>query len=303
MVLTFSLLRPETFATVANVRTIFLESSVLAILAMAAMVPLIAKDFDLSIASVLGFVSLLAVGLPTRQELPVPVALVACLAVGVVIGLVHALLIVRWELPSVVVTLGTGTILTGLSLWYSGGTVIYEGVPEQLTRLGNAEVLGIRLPVFYMAAVALILWFVLEKRPWGRYLYATGASEITARLAGVDTAKARAAALVVASSLAALAGIVLSARLGSGSPTIANDFFLPAFAGAFLSIAAFKLGFFNPLGVICAVYLLATGVNGLSMLGAPAWVEHVFNGLALVVAVGLAHVSSGTARTMHKGRN
>lgn len=296
VIVLFSILIPGSFATVANFKTVLYHSAVLTLLALAVMVPLIAGDFDLSIASVLGFTSILAAGLPARAHMAVGPAILAVLAVGAVIGLIHAVLIVRWHLSAVVVTLGSSTILTGLTLWYTGGKVIYQGIPESLSRLGADGPFSIPLPIVYMVVVAAVLWFVLEKRPWGRYLYATGSSQQSARLAGIKTNSVRVVALVTCSTLCALAGIVLTAQLSAGNPTVSNAYFLPAFAGAFLSLAAFRLGFFNPLGVVLAVYLLAFGVSGLTLMGAPFWVEPVFNGAALIVAIGLAQWSSRRSR-------
>jgi ribose transport system permease protein len=301
IIVVFSILRPETFATTANLRTVLVESAVLTILALAVMIPLISNDFDLSVASQLGFASILAAGLPSKQGWSVPVTIIAVLAVGALIGALHSLLIIKFELPSVVVTLASSTILGGVVLWYTGGSVIYQGVPEALTKLGQNDVAGVPLPIIYMVVVALVLWFVLDRRPWGRYLYAVGSSPVSARLAGVNTPRIRATAFIACSTLSALAGLILTARIGSGNPSIANAYFLPAFAAAFLSLAAFKLGFFNPLGVVLSVYLLAIGVNGLTLMGAPSWVEPVFNGVALIIAIGLARLSVGKSRKLFAG--
>jgi ribose transport system permease protein len=298
MIIGFSIVRPDTFATLANFRTVLVESSVLTIVALAVMIPLIANDFDLSVASVLGFTSILTAGLPAQQGFPVPLTILSVLAVGAAIGGVHGFLIVKLGLSPVVVTLGTSTVLTGLTLWYTGGKVIYQGIPVSLTDLGGSDLLGIPLPVIYMVFVAAMLWFVLDRRPWGRYLYAVGSSETSARLAGVQTRKVRVMALIACSTLCAFAGLVLTARIAAGNPTISGSYFLPAFAAAFLSLAAFKLGFFNPLGVVLSVYLLAFGVSGLTMLGAPFWVEPVFDGVALIVALLLAQLSTGRSRRL-----
>ncbi|KQX74193.1 ABC transporter permease [Aeromicrobium sp. Root472D3] len=301
IVVVFSVLRPDSFATTDNIRTVLVESAVLTILALAVMIPLIANDFDLSVAAQLGFASILAAGLPGKQGLSVPLVILVVLAVGAVIGIIHSVLIVMFELPSVVVTLATSTVLGGIVLWYTDGAVLYEGVPASLTDLGQKDVVGVPLPIIYMVVVAAVLWFILERRPWGRYLYAVGSSPVSARLAGVNAPRVRATALIACSVLAALAGLILTARIGSGNPSISNAYFLPAFAAAFLSLAAFKLGFFNPLGVVLSVYLLAIGVNGLTLLGAPSWVEPVFNGLALIIAIGLARLSVGKSRKLFSG--
>lgn len=292
LVLVFSLLRPDTFATVANAQTILVESAVLTVLSLAVMVPLIVNEFDLSLAAVLGLAAMLAAGLPARQGFSVALTLVAILVMALAVGAVHAGLIVGLKLPSFVVTLGTNSVLAGLILLYSGGAVVYEAIPDGIRIIGTASIAGIGLPILLMAAITAVLWFVLTQRPIGRFFYAVGANEPAARLAGVPTARIRVLALISAPVLAAVAGLVLTARVGSANPTSYSAFFLPAFAAAFLSLAAFQIGKFNPLGVVAAVYLLAVGVGGLSQLGVPSWVDPVFNGAALVVAIALSRLTS-----------
>jgi len=298
LIVLFSILRPDTFATTDNASTILVENAVLTMLALAVMIPLIANDFDLSVAAVLGLAAMLTAGLPGQAGLSVPLTIAVVLGMGLAVGVVHALLIVRMGLPSFVVTLGTNSVLGGIIILYSNGAVIYEDIPRFITDLGTAKLLGVALPIIFMAAIALVLWYVLEQRPAGRLLYATGASESAARLAGVRTDRVRTLALIAASVIAAFAGLMLTARVGSASPTSYTVFFLPAFAAAFLSLAAFRLGQYNPLGVVAAVYLLAVGVTGLALLGVPSWVEPVFNGLALILAIGLSRLTAGSMRRM-----
>lgn len=284
----FSALRPQTFATAANASTILLENTILAVLALSVMLPLVVNEFDLSVASVMGFSAMLAAGLSAKQGAPVWLVFVAIFAFALAIGGLHALLIVRFKLPSFIVTLGTNSVLIGIILLYSGGAVIYESVPEAITFLGTYRLFGIGLPVYILLVLVLVLWFLLEKRPVGRMLYAVGSNEEASRLAGIKTAKVRAWVLVGSSLVAALAGLLLTARVGSASPTTFNAYFLPAFAAAFLSLAAYKPGQYNPIGVVTAVYLIGTGISGLSLLGVPSWVEPVFHGVALVIAIALS---------------
>ncbi len=294
LVALFSILRPSTFATSGNASTILVENAVLTMLALAVMLPLVVNEFDLSLASVLGLSAMLAAGLPEKQGLSVPLTIAVLLGVGAVVGLVHAVLIVKVGLPSFVVTLGTNSVLGGIILLYSGGSVIYEAIPDAITVLGTGSIAGIGLPIVFLAIITAVLWFVLTQRPVGRLLYAVGANEPAARLAGVNTSAVRTGVLVAAPVLAAFAGLILTARVGSANPTSFNSFFLPAFAAAFLSLAAFKLGQYNPLGVVVSVYLLAVGVAGLSQLGVPSWVEPIFNGVALIVAIVMSRLTASS---------
>lgn len=290
LIVFFSILRPTTFATAANASTILLQNAVLVILALAAVLPLIVNEFDLSVASVMGLAAMLTAGLPTLQGLPVPVVITLVLTMGALVGALHALLIVGFGLPSFIVTLGTSSLLGGMILLYSGSSVIFQQLPPALTWLGVGKVVGIGVPIIVMAIVAIVLWFVLEQRPVGRKLYAVGANAQAARLAGVNVGALKSMTLIVTGILAALAGLILTAQTGSASPTTYSAYFLPAFAGAFLSLAAFRIGRYNPIGVVASVYLLAIGISGLGMLGAPSWINPVFNGIALVVAVGISRL-------------
>lgn len=295
LIILFSALRPDTFATAANFQTILAESAVLAMLALAVMLPLIVGEFDLSLATTLGLGAMLAAGLPNRLGFSVPLTIATVLAVGLVIGLLHALLIVRLGLPSFVVTLGTNSLLGGMILLYSGGTVLYEGIPAELTTLGTGRLWGIGYPAIMMIIIAAILWFFLTKRPIGRIVYAVGANENAARLAGINTRKVKTWVLVISPMLAAFAGLILTARVGSANPTSYASFFLPAFAAAFLSLAVFQIGRYNPWGVVFSVYLLSVGVAGLSQIGVPSWVDPVFNGTALIVAILLSRFAGSSS--------
>lgn len=295
LVIIFSVLRPTSFGTPQNAKTILVENSVLMVLALAVMIPLVVSEFDLSLASVLGLAAMLTIGLPTRQGLAPWLTVLIVLAMGVAIGAIHALLIVKVGLPSFVVTLGSNSILLGVILLYSGGAVIYESLPESLAFLGTGNLLGVAMPVVIVALLVAVLWFILQKRPLGRLFYAVGANATAARLAGVNTGRVKTTALILAPVIASIAGLLLTARIGSANPTSFSNYFLPAFAAAFLSLAAFQLGKYNPLGVIAAVILLAVGVSGLMSLGVPSWVENVFNGTALIAAIGLARMTSGSS--------
>lgn len=293
LVIVFSVLRPTTFATAANFQTILVESAVLAMLALAVMLPLIVGEFDLSLATTLGLAAMLAAGLPYRLGFSVPLTILCVLVAGAVIGLLHALLIVRLGLPSFVVTLGTNSLLGGMILLYSGGTVLYEGIPKELTVLGTGRLWGIGYPVIMMLVITVVLWFLLSKRPIGRIVYATGANETAARLAGINTVRVKTVVLIISPMLAAFAGLILTARIGSANPTSYATYFLPAFAAAFLSLAVFHIGRYNPWGVVFSVYLLAVGVAGLAQIGVPSWVDPVFNGAALILAILLSRYAGG----------
>jgi ribose transport system permease protein len=141
------------------------------------------------------------------------------------------------------------------------------------------------------------MWYVMEYRQIGRYLYATGSNADAARLAGVRTNRLVAISLLVSATVATLAGVLFVMRIGATSVDAGDPYLLPAFAAAFLGATQFKEGNVNVIGTVVAVYVLATGVQGLELAGAPFWVDGLFNGVALIIAVSLA-VRSGRQRVM-----
>lgn len=147
-----------------------------------------------------------------------------------------------------------------------------------------------------MLAVAAVAWFVLERTPAGRRIYATGGNPDAARLAGVRTGAVVICALVACGGIAALAGTLVSARLGTGDPTVGVSYLLPAFSAAFLGSTQFRGGRFNVWGTVVAVYVLATGVKGLQLAGAPTWIPDLFNGVALLLAVAMARLERTAGR-------
>jgi ribose transport system permease protein len=252
------------------------------------MMPLIVGEFDLSVAGILGVAQALVTGLCALQGLPPVLAVILAVGAGALLGLINGLVIVKLQINAFVATLASSTIMGGLVMWYTGGSPIYQGVPKSLTSMARGSVLGIPLPVVYITVVSALLWFVLARLPVGRRLYAVGGNRKAARLSGIRDDRLVIACFVASGVLAALGGIVLGSELGSTVPGGEGTYLLPAFAGAFLGATAIEPGRFNALGTVLGAYALSVAVSGLQQLGAAAWVQPVFNGTVLVVAVGLS---------------
>jgi len=152
---------------------------------------------------------------------------------------------------------------------------------------------GIPLPFIYVTVAALIIWYVLEYRPLGRYLYAIGGGEEAARLVGIKVDRLVVLMFVASAVMAGLGGVVQSARVGSANASILQTLLLPAFTAAFLGATSIRPGQYNVWGTVLAVYLVGLGTTGMFMLGAPSYVEPVFDGAVLLVAIGLAKLSAG----------
>jgi ribose transport system permease protein len=292
----FGALQPDTFLTAANFQTIFGSQAVLAVLALGLLLPLTAGDYDLSVASALSLSAMVTALLNVNQGWPIGLAVAAALAAAAIVGVVNGALIVLLDLDSFIATLGTGAFVSGLVLWISGSETV-GGISDSLV---NAVIvwdfLGIPLAFWYGLVLCAGLWYVLELTPLGRRLLFTGRGRSVARLGGVRVARARFGALVAAASVAGLAGVLYAGTIGGADPSSGADFLLPAFAGAFLGATTITPGRFNAWGTLIAIYFLVTGVTGLQLLGVESFVQQLFYGGALVVAVVVSRLARGLPR-------
>lgn len=289
MIIGFTIPLGSQFLSTANFGNMFSSQTVLLILAIALLLPLIAGDFDLSVASVLTMSSLITATLNVNHGWSVWAACAVALAACLGIGLVNAIFIAFLGIDSFIVTLGTATVLAGLSLLISDSSAI-TGVSPTLSDwvVGN-RFLGISLEFYEGLILVAIMWYVLEWTPAGQRLLFVGRGRSVARLSGIRVRRVRMLALMGCSLIAGLAGIVFAGTTGGADPTSGNTFLLPAFAAVFLGSTAIKPGRFNAVGTLVAVYFLVTGITGLGQLGVEAYVQQLFYGGALLVAVTVSH--------------
>jgi ribose transport system permease protein len=296
MIVVFSLLRPDTFFTSGNFTTIANSQAVLLILALALILPLSVGEFDLSVASGLGFGAVLTGYFNGEQHWSIVLTIVTVLVIGAVTGLVNGFFVVHLGVNAFIVTLGTGTLLTGLTIWVSGGQIL-SNISPGLTNVVTTTFGGLAMPVYLALGLVIVLWYVYEYTPLGRYLTFVGLGPEVARLAGLPVRQLRVSAFAVAGLMAAGCGVLAVGLLGSADPSASDAYLLPAYAGAFLGTTVIKPGRFNAWGTVVALALLVVGVTGLQLLGAAGWVEQVFNGTALVLAVTFARLVSRAETT------
>jgi ribose transport system permease protein len=287
MFVIFSIWVPDTFLDWNTWKAMIDSQAVTAILAVGLVIALSAGVFDLAIGTELGFGAIFVAWLLVDKGVPVPFAIVLTLLAGAAIGLVNGLLVVKARIDSFIATLGVSSILLAVISWVSDSQQIL-GLPTSFQKLGSTEILDLTLPVYLMLLIGLVIWYVLERTPLGRRIYATGGNIEAARLAGVRVTAVVVGALIACATIASFAGMLVSANLSTGDPTVGPSYLLPAFSAAFLGSTQFRGGRFNVWGTLVAVYVLATGVKGLQLAGAPIWIPDLFNGTALLLAVGLA---------------
>ena len=289
----FSILRPESFPTTQNAGSILTGSAPLVLMSLGLVLPLIVNQFDLSAGYMATMAGLLAVGFIVNYDWPWYLAVLVPLLISLVIGWLIGNLVAHGGLSSLIVTLGAGSVLFGVSQLYSKNTTIFMRRSGVFQALGQQRLFDlIPLPFVYVAVVAVVVWYLLEYRAIGRRLYAIGGSEEGARLVGIPVERLTVLVFVCSAFLASLGGVVQAARVGSANPTGIASLLLPAFTAAFLGATSIRPGQYNVWGTVLAVYLVASTTTGMIMLGAPASVSDIFNGAILLVAVGLAKLTA-----------
>ncbi|MET0999221.1 MAG: ABC transporter permease [Marmoricola sp.] len=289
MIVVYSMLETETFFSVNNFRIILASQAITGILTLGLMISLICGIFDLSVAANMSF-SILFVGwLQAEQGVHWVVAVVLTVLVGALIGIINALVVTKMGVDPVIGTLGVSSVLAAFTYWLTNGVSVTTGIDEQFTSLGNEKWLTIPVPAYLFAVVAVVLWWVLNYTPVGRYLYAVGSNVTASRLAGLKVLRLQWLGLIVSGTLASFAGVVFTAQLGSSSFEAGAPYLLPAFSAVFLGATQIKPGRFNVVGTVVSIYLLAVGIKGLELMypGRP-WMNDLFEGLVLIVAVALA---------------
>jgi ribose transport system permease protein len=288
LVLLFSLLLPNTFPTMLNVRAILSDKAIIALLSLAAMIPMVAGRIDLTVGYGIVLWHILAISLQTMYGLPWPLAVAIVLVLGVITGALNGILVEVARIDSFIATLGTGTILYALALWHTGGRQMVGQLPDAFYAINGTFVFGLPITAFYVLAITVTLWVVLEYTPVGRYLYAIGANQRAAELNGIPTRKFVIGAFVASGLMTAVAGVLLASKLRIGQASVGLEFLLPALVGAFLGSTTIKPGRVNVWGTIVGVMILAVGISGIQQFGGSFWVEPLFNGTTLLIAIGIA---------------
>jgi len=287
LIILFSVLLPDTFPTLLNVRSIVSDKSIIAILSLAATIPMVTGKIDLTVGYGIVLWHILAISLQTLG-LPWPIACLLVLIAGAFVGFLNGVLVEVAKIDSFIATLGTGTVLYALALWHTGGRQVVTSLPDGFYAINGTFLFGLPITGYYLVLIALVLWIVLEYLPIGRYMYAIGANPKAASLNGIPVQRYVVAAFVSSGTLTALAGIILASKLRIGQASVGLEYLLPALVGAFLGSTTIKPGRVNVWGTIVGVVILAVGISGIQQFGGSFWVEPMFNGVTLLVAIGIA---------------
>ena len=286
-IIVFGILRPDTFLTSTTLHSVASQQAIAGLIAIAILIPLVCGHFDLSVGYNANLCGIVAVVMQDHHGWNVAEAVLFGVLIGLLIGAANGFVVVILKVNSFIATLGMGTILSAALVIVTNSE---QPPPVNGSAYGNLtqnQVLGFQIVILYLLAIGVLAWWFLEHTPAGRYIRATGSNPDAARLSGVRVDRWSVISLMAAGGLAGLGGVFYTSATGpslSFGPTL----LLPAFAAAFLGSTQFFPGRFNVWGTLLAIYVLATGVKGMQLVSGQQWLNDMFNGVALIVAVTIA---------------
>jgi ribose transport system permease protein len=278
-----------TFLTSANIRTTLENQAVVTIAALGALIPFIAGQFDLTVGANGIVATFIVAALTTKAGVPAGLSCVIAVAAGAVIGAVSGIIVAYLRASSIVITLGMATLLGGLVILYSKGNSI-TGIPPSLISFGAENWAGVPRPLWLTLIILLLVGYFLRSTVTGRRLLMIGENPVAAALVGIRTQRLILLAFVLGGAFYGVAGVVLLANTGSASPSDGFSSTFQVLTAVFLGATTIRPGRFNVVGTIVGVLFIAVSVDGLSLAGASDWVQPVFTGAAVIVAVAASTV-------------
>ncbi|AHC14908.1 ABC transporter permease [Salinispira pacifica] len=271
------------FMTVRNMLNLLLQASVNAIIAAGMTQVILTSGIDLSVGSVLALTAVVTASI-LQTGVPVPLAVILGLLLGALLGMVNGFLVAIVKIPAFIATLGTMTLARGLALSYSGGRPV-TGLPEGFLAMGTSSLFGIPTPIWITAAVFVGGSFILNKTMLGRYIYAIGNNAEAARFAGLPVRATTISVYAISGLLAALAGMILVARLDSAQPVMGVTYELNAIAAVVVGGAALSGGEGSLSGTFLGAILMAIIANAINILNISPFFSQILQGGVILAAL------------------
>lgn len=273
------------FLTTDNLISVLRQVSNNVFLALGMTLVMILGGIDLSVGAIVAASGTLTVGFIVNNGMPIPVAILLGILVGVILGFFNGVIIAQFKLPAFIVTLATMNIAQGIAYIYSGGRSA-RITNDAYTLIGTGKLFGfLPLPVVYMVILTIIFIVILNKTRFGTNIFAIGGNREAARLSGVPSKKVEIAVYTIAGLLAALAGIVLSARMYSGQPSVGSGYEMDAIAACVLGGVSMAGGRGRISGTIFGVLIIGIVSNGLNLMGVSSFWQLLVKGLIILIAV------------------
>lgn len=287
MVVVFSALRPQVFLSVENMTNIVKQTATISVVAFGMTIVMLAGGIDLSVGSIVAMCGVVA-ALLLGQGMPIPVAVIAALALGVAFGWVNGLVSVRWRIQPFLVTLGSMSVARGLALILSGGKTVYIDNKPFLNLMGRGNIGPIPVLLIWTLVFLVFSWALISRSTYGRRVRAVGGNEIAARQSGVRVGRVKIIAFMLSGFLSGFAALMMAGRLSSGLPSVGVGMELDAITAAVLGGTGFAGEGGSMIGTIFGALVLGTITTGLTILGVDPYVQLVVRGIVIVLAVILA---------------
>jgi ribose transport system permease protein len=273
----------NTFWTENNLTNLARQGAMIAILAIGETFVIITGGIDLSVGAVTGFCSM-AIALFLAQDMPIWLAILATLGIGLAIGLFHAFGIVQLGLPPFIMTLASLTALRGIGLLITNGATI-SITNDTFTGFSRGGYLGVPNLFWMVLVVAIPAYFFLHQSRWGRYLFAIGSNMEAARLSGVNVKAIIYVAYVLSAVCASFVGVLLAMRIGIGNPTQAEGWELQAIASSVIGGTSLFGAIGSIQGPLLGSFILTTINNGANLLNLNSFWQKIITGLLIIVIV------------------
>lgn len=280
--LIISILTPR-FLTITNLRNVFTQVSVNAVIAAGMTFVILTGGIDLSVGSVLAVSGAVAAAI-IKSNGNVALAVIAALIVGALIGLINGIIISKGKIQAFIATLATMTVFRGVTYVYTNGTPV-SGLSQNFAVIGNEKLLGMPIPVIITIAVFLISYYLLNQVRYGRYVYALGGNEDSARLSGINTPSVKTIVYVISGIMASISGIIVTSRIGSASPNAGSGFELDAIAAVVLGGTSLAGGEGSIFGTIIGAVIIGVLNNGLNLMNVSPFYQLIVKGLVILLAV------------------
>ena len=283
MCIILTILKPS-FIQPSNIINVFRQISIVAILAMGALLVIITGGIDLSPGSIVAVSGVVAAMFASSPEIPVFIAIAAGLLTGAVCGLFNGVIIAKGKIPPFIVTLGMMSIGKGLAYVLSDGKPI-SGLSSSFEFIGRKSILGIPVPILIMAVIVIFTWVLMNKRIFGKHVYAIGGNETAARVSGIHVDRIKILVYTFAGTMAGLGGTVLAARIATGHPNSGDGYEMDAITAAVIGGASLSGGIGTIGGTIIGALIIGVLTNGLDLLGVSAYYQQIAKGLIIIAAV------------------
>ncbi len=271
------------FMTLSNITNVFTQVSTNAIIAVGMTFVILIGGIDLSVGSTVAISGAFAASI-IKSTNNVFLAIIVAGIVGIVIGLINGLLISKGKLQAFIATLATMTIFRGVTLVFTNGTPISK-LSESFVNIGNGKLGFIPIPVVITVIVFIIAVYVLTQTRFGRYLYALGGNEDSARLSGINTNKIKTLVYVISGFASSIAGVIIASRIGSASPNAGTGFELDAIAAVVIGGTSLAGGEGRITGTLIGALIIGVLNNGLNLMNVSPFYQSIVKGLVILIAV------------------